>query len=221
MTPWLLGEFTKHRVSNCLIWLTFTISKSYIYYAISLVHEFSHFTVQLMEVDLPTLIAKPPREHPSGWEFNEKYDGILGQPDENPPNGVWFSATLYTGQIPTQTPYPTGDEEKKYWRISIKANNFDLLNKDIFLYRAKSVTIKASTQNSLVFTKGKVPVIEANCDLLDKLDNPFFWFDEASGHWMCPKRPTWTKLCLTWDIDLTNDVYPNMFWDRVPKRHGV
>ena len=175
-----------------------------------------------METDNPSLQAQAPREHPSGWEFNEKYDGVLGKPGKNPPNGIWFSATLYEGQIPTQTPYPTGEDiDEKYWRVSIKADNFNLLNKEVFLYLAKSVTIANSTQNSLVFTNGKISVIEDNCVPLDKMTNPYFWFDEASDFWMCPKRPVWTKICLTWDIDLTNDVYPNMFWDRVPKRGGV
>lgn len=59
------------------------------------------FTVQLMGAEPPILRAQQPREHT-----------ILGEPDKNPPSGVWFSATLYNGNIPTQTPYPTGEEHK-------------------------------------------------------------------------------------------------------------
>ena len=174
-----------------------------------------------MQTDNPNLQAQAPRQHPLGWDLNEKYDGVLGQPGKNPPNGVWFSATLYKGQIPTLTPYPTGEEiGEKYWRVSIKVDNFNLLNEEVFLYLAKSVDTLNSTQNSLVFTNGKIGVIEDNCDLQDKRNNSFFWFDEASGFWMCPIHPVWTKICLTWDIDLTNDFYPNMFWDRVPKQYG-
>ena len=179
--------------------------------------------MQLTEVDNPILKAQGPKKHPSGWDYNKKYDGVLGEPDKNPPNGVWFSATLYEGNIPTQTPYPTGEEEgKKYWRVSIKAKSFDLLKAEVNLYLAASTMAGLnSTQNSLVFTKVEMPVIGDNCMLLNKRDNPYFWFDEAAECWMCPKRPIWTKLCLTWDIDLTNDIYPNMFWDRVPKVCGV
>jgi hypothetical protein len=180
--------------------------------------------VQLIEAEPPILRAQEPRKHPSGWELNKKYDGVLGEPDKSPPNGVWFCATLYDGNIPTQTPYPTGGEKgKKYWRVSIKTNNFNLLNDKVVLYWAASAHMDVSntTEVSLVFTREEIPVIRDNCMLLDKRNNPYFWFDEATGCWMCTKRPTWTKICLTWDIDLTNDVYPNMFWNRVPKVGGV
>jgi hypothetical protein len=180
--------------------------------------------VQLIEAEPPILKAQEPRKHPLGWEFNKRYDGVLGEPDKNPPNGVWFSATLYEGNIPTQTPYPTGGEfqkGKKYWRVSIKTNNFNLLKDEVLLYWAASAPMENTIQNSLVFTREEIPVVKDNCMLLDKMKNPYFWFDEATKCWMCPKRSTWTKICLTWDIDLTNDVYPNMFWDRVPKVGGV
>ena len=162
--------------------------------------------------------------HPKGWDYNKRYDGVLGEPDKNPPKGVWFSATLYNGNIPTQTPYPTGEENKgaKYWRVSLKTNNFDLLNDKVVLYRAKTMPMAdLNTQNSLVFVREEIPIISNECKLLDKRNNQYFWFDEAAKCWMCPKRPTWTKICFTWDIDLSNDVYPNMFWDRVPKVGGV
>ena len=109
--------------------------------------------MQLLEVDNPVLTAQEPRKHPLGWDYNKRYDGVLGEPDKNPPKGVWFSATLYEGNIPIQTPYPTGkDEGKKYWRVSIKAKNFDLLKKEINLYLAASTMAGLnSTQNSLVF----------------------------------------------------------------------
>ncbi|MCG8624113.1 MAG: hypothetical protein MJE68_19235 [Proteobacteria bacterium] len=179
-----------------------------------------------MGAEPPILRAQQPREHTEGLYFNIKYDGVLGEPDANPPSGVWFSATLYKGNIPTQTPYPTGEEHKvreKYWRVSLKTDNFNLLDDKVVLFRAKTTTMARShsTQNSLVFIREEIPVIRNNCKQLDKWNNEYFWFDEAANCWMCPKRPIWTKIYLTWDIDLTNDVYPNMFWDRVPKVGGV
>ena len=174
-----------------------------------------------MEVDNPILEAREGTEHPSGREFNIKYDGVLGDPSKDPPKGVWFSATLYKDQLPTTTPYPTGGDKKKYWRLSIRANNLNLLDDDVYLYLAKECEVTTSTQHSLVFTKGKIDVIENNCrGPLDKYNNTYFWYDHT-GYWMCPKCPIWTKLCLTWDINLTNSIYPNMFWDRVQKRAGV
>ena len=177
-----------------------------------------------MGVEPPILRAQQPRQHTDGQGFNIRYDGVLGEPDKNPPSGVWFSATLYKGNIPTQTPYPTGNEVgKKYWRVSLKTDNFNLLDDQVVLFLAKTTTMAGSrsTQNSLVFIREEIPVIIENCERLDKRNNQYFWFDEAAECWMCPKCPIWTKICLTWDIDLTNDVYPNMFWDRVKKVGGV
>ena len=110
----------------------------------------------------------------------------------------------YTNTIP----YWRGTQSRgKCWRVSLKTNNF---NDKVVLYLAKIMTMVGpkSTQNSLVFIREEIPVIRDNCKQFDKW---YFWFDEAAECWICPKHPIWTKICLIWDIDLTNDVYPNNY----------
>ena len=174
--------------------------------------------------DNPALHAQVARKHPRGSEFNIKYDGFLGDMTKNPPGGVWFSATLYQGKIPTITPYPTGSPQgNKYWRLFVDVKSLNLTKDDtsLFLVQEYKESSSTTTERSLAFTREhEQEFLDQNCKKLDKDNNDYLQVDD-DGNWRCPKPPIWTKICLTWDIDLTDLQYPTMFWDLVPKTNGV
>ena len=139
-------------------------------------------------------------------------------------DGVWFTATLYKGQVPTITPYPTGGIlGTKYQRLFISVDHLDLTNKKCSLFLVKEYeTSVLKTEHTLAFT-GKdceQVFLDNGCKKLNKADNEYFYVDEHNS-WWCPKPPIWTKICLTWNVDLTPLQYPVMFWDLVPKTQGV
>jgi hypothetical protein len=66
------------------------------------------------------LEARHAHPHPLGNYYDRLYDGVLATPKATayrdkdiPPPGVYFSATLFQGDLPTKSPYPTDGVEGK------------------------------------------------------------------------------------------------------------
>lgn len=164
------------------------------------------------------LKQRSPQMHPCGWDFNQAYDGVLGCAGS--PGGVWFTATLYDGGLPTITPYPTdGVKGQKYWRLSISLESLPLKDDKVKLYFVKRRVQSHTSQHLIAFADETKQEFfrNKNCEELNKQDNVYFYLDNDDS-WMCPKLPIWTNICLTWDVDITNS---DVFWDKVEKTQGV
>ena len=163
-----------------------------------------------------------PRIHPAGIDWSVKYDGILVS-EENPPEGVFFDASLYRGGIPNISPYPTGESQNlDYWRVRLPCK--PTLRNNHILYKVTKVETSASRavllavaprQNEwfrLAYEEGKI-------ECLDVRNNEYMWCDDVQ--WYCPKYKNkgdiWIKLFLPWDVPIRTD----SIWDTVTKTFGA
>lgn len=173
---------------------------------------------------------RQPTMHPGGWGMNLKYDGILGY--EDAPPGVWLSPTLYHGNYPTTSPYPTGGTPGQgYWRVFVSMNYLQLYDDNewrLFYIHETKTGFKNTAQVLAFVPNGYFKLLPfQNAYQLDKKNNPYLCYmeiiDPVSGathiQWMCPKPPIWTKVFINSDIVLSNP--PATMWDRVTKSFGV
>ena len=181
------------------------------------------------------LEAKHSNPHPLGPRWDIYYDGVLATPrtkaisdrykdkSEVPPVGVFFSSTLYDGDFPTRSPYPTnGDMGKTYWRVAVPIRQCNLDRCSLFcVNKYANKVLLAFVPNE---DQDKVSWFKAkegdNVKEIDKGNNEYMFFKES---WYSPKVPCpdekyekWIKVFLPFDVDIRNAV-----WDKVRKTSGV